>query len=47
MKDYESIAGSLYDGGWRVDDKDELQRDYELTEDEAEEICKYLEKFEA
>lgn len=47
LHDIESSAAALYDGGWRSTDKAELIAEYELTEDEAEAICKQLAKFEA
>lgn len=39
-------AGCLYDGGWRQTDKEELKREYELTEEEAERICEELKEYE-
>ena len=35
-------AASLYDGGWRAEDRDQLISEYGLTEEEADEICKEL-----
>ena len=35
-------AASLYDGGWRAEDRDQLISEYGLTADEADEICKEL-----
>ena len=32
-------AASLYDGGWRAEDRDQLIDEYQLTEEEADEIC--------
>lgn len=46
MKDYETSAAALYDGGWRAEDKDELMTEYDLTEEEADEICEYLAEYE-
>lgn len=46
MTDYEMIASNLYDGGWRAKDKKELIEEYELTEEEAENICAMLENYE-
>lgn len=43
MKDYTAIAASLYDGGWRAEDREQLVSEYNLTAEEAEEICKLLE----
>ena len=42
MKDYSSIASSLYDGGWRVCDKALMIDQFGLTENEANEICRYF-----
>ena len=42
MKDYSSIASNLYDGGWRVCDKVVMIDQYNLTEEEANEICRYF-----
>ena len=39
-------AASLYDGGWRSTDKEELMTEYELTEEEAEKICEFLKEYE-
>lgn len=36
-----SVA-SLYDGGWRAEDRDELIAEYDLTEEEADNICEGL-----
>ena len=41
-----SICASLYDGGWRSNDADELIREYELTKEETDAICKVLAKYE-
>ena len=35
-------AASLYDGGWRAEDRDQLIEEYNLAEEEADEICKEL-----
>lgn len=32
------MAASLYDGGWRAEDKEELIKEYNLSEDEAAEV---------
>ena len=40
-------AASLYNGGWRADDKADLMEEYYLTESEADEICKELAEIEA
>ena len=46
IKDVQSSAAALYDGGWRAADKDDLIEEYGLTEQEAQEICAELEKYE-
>ena len=35
-------AASLYDGGWRAEDRDQLISEYGLTADEADDICKEI-----
>ena len=35
-------AASLYDGGWRAEDREQLIDEYNLTAEEADEICKEL-----
>jgi hypothetical protein len=45
LKDLESTAAALYDGGWRSEDKEQLISEYGLTEDEADIICKYLKEY--
>lgn len=39
-------AAALYDGGWRSTDRAELRRVYELTKEEARNICEELAKLE-
>lgn len=39
-------AASLYDGGWRAEDRDQLIDEYNLTEEEADDICKGLAEIE-
>ena len=46
MKDYHSSAASLYDGGWRSTDAEELKAEYDLTDEEVEKICSLLEEME-
>ena len=45
MKDAWGAAASLFDGGWRDEDREELISEYDLTEEEAYEICKLLDDF--
>ena len=40
------IAASLYDGGWRSTDKEELMTEYEMDSEYAEQICYQLKLFE-
>lgn len=47
MRDYTATAASLYDGGWRAEDREQLVQEYNLTAEEAYEICKLLEEMEA
>lgn len=47
MKDYGSMAAALYDGGWRAEDTDQLISEYNLTEDEAEQIIDLLATYNA
>ncbi len=42
----EDSAAALYDGGWRAEDFDELAKEYNLTPEEAGEICSKLKAFE-
>ena len=46
MKDYVSMASALYDSGWRSEDKDQLVSEYDLFEDDVNEICYWLKEFE-
>jgi hypothetical protein len=46
LKDKSSSAASLYDGGWRASDKTQLIDEYELLPEEADDLCKELEKIE-
>lgn len=47
MRDYESIASALYDGGWRADDKDQLKAEYDLTDEDVERIIDLLATYDA
>ena len=48
MKSFEleDAANALYAGGWRAEDKEELMSEYDLTEEEAAQLCKALAKCE-
>lgn len=39
-------ADSLYQGGWRAEDRDEIIAEYDLTEEEAALICERLKMYE-
>jgi hypothetical protein len=47
VKDYESIAAALYDGGWRAEDRGQLKVEYDLDEDDAEQLVDLLATYEA
>lgn len=44
--DINSSASALHEGGWTSEDKEQLMQEYQLTEEDAEEICEELKKFE-
>lgn len=46
MTDYQSIAASLYDGGWRKDDTDWIALEYNFSQVDAAKICEYLGEME-
>lgn len=46
LKDVQSVAAALYDGGWRSSDRDELMQEYDFTSDEADAICEQLREYE-
>ena len=39
----QSKVAALYDGGWRAEDRDEMKTEYDLTDDEVDEICEGFE----
>ena len=39
LKDVSGSAAALYDGGWRSADADQLRTEYNLTEEETQELC--------
>lgn len=39
-------ASALFDGGWRSTDKEDLMTTYDLSEEEASEICEELAEME-
>lgn len=42
----ESGAASLYAGGWSAEDRDAIQREYDLTDDETDAIVEKLAEYE-
>lgn len=42
LKDISSSAVALYDGGRRSTDADQLRTEYDLTEEETQELCAAL-----
>jgi hypothetical protein len=46
LKDKQSSAAALYDGGWRAVDRDQLISEYELTAEEADSLCEELKKID-
>jgi hypothetical protein len=42
LKDISSSAAALYDGGWRSADAEQLRAEYDLTEEETQELCAAL-----
>lgn len=40
------VAPSLYDGGWRAEDRDEMKHEYDLSDEELDIICEALENIE-
>ena len=47
LRDFGFEAASLFDGGWRAEDHDDLMREYDLTDEEATKICEELAEMEA
>ncbi len=45
MMNLEMSAASLYDGGWRAEDRELLIAEYDLTEEEADAICEKLSEY--
>lgn len=46
LQDISESAAALFEGGWRAEDKDQLISEYQLTEEEAEQICNELKEME-
>lgn len=45
LRDIESSAAALYDGGWRAGDRDQLIFEYDLEDDDADAICARLQEY--
>ena len=45
VSDLEADAAALYDGGWRAEDRDEIQRNYDLSDHDVEIICQKLAEY--
>lgn len=45
-EEVENCAAALYDGGWRNDERDEIQEEYNLDDEWTDAICKKLEEYE-
>ena len=46
MENFELCAAALYDGGWRSSDRAWMMNEYNLTEEEADELCLALYELE-
>lgn len=46
MKDYQTMAAYLYDGGWRAEDAEDIQREYGLDDFDLAEIVAWLKEME-
>lgn len=42
INDFEHSAAALFDGGWRATDRDQLQEEYDLTDEEADTLADLL-----
>ena len=45
LKDIESSAAALYDGGWKAGDRDQLIAEYNLDAEDADAICERLAEY--
>jgi hypothetical protein len=45
MNDIENAASALYDGGWRVGDREQLKRVHGLTDKQADVLCRELAEY--
>lgn len=46
LAEFEQCAASLYDGGWREKDRDQMMDYYDMTEDEADKVSEMLGEIE-
>lgn len=46
MIELETAAASMYDGGWRAKDRDAIQKEYDLTDDDTDAIVEKLTEYE-
>lgn len=47
MIELETTAASLYDGGWRAADREELKDEYGFTDEELEVVTEKLKEYES
>lgn len=45
-EEVENCASALYDGGWRSDERDEIQEEYNLDDEWTDAICEKLKEYE-
>lgn len=45
-EEVENCTAALYDGGWRSDERDEIQKEYNLDDEWTDAICKKLKEYE-
>lgn len=47
IEDYDQTAASLYDGGWRAEDRDDIKDEYDFTDAQVDRICEKLAEYAA
>lgn len=45
-EEVENCAAALYDDGWRSDERDEIQKEYNLDDEWTDAICEKLKEYE-
>lgn len=45
-ENFDAEAASLYDGGWRPEDRDRIIIEYELTPEQADRLCEKFKEFD-